>query len=295
MPIAKEVTMDAKYLPAVDAVRSGDLEKFKQLLAEDSSLASSRSSTSHPTLLQCVALDGKDKPNNVEMAAVLVDAGAELNEPLVAAASVNNRAVAELLLDRGAAIDGTGGWTPLEEALYWNSQAVIALLLDRGAAIQNLRLAAGLGRTDLIENYFNNDGSLKPEAGKISWPWGDLGTIAKSNHNADGKRTLSDRVNEWSQDQQGIVNNAFVYACMHGHINAAKLLLEKGAQLDVVPGGFDYAGTGLHYAAFNGHRSMVEFLLDKGVDRNVKDTKVNSTAAGWADYAGHTELRDLLQ
>ena len=295
MPIAKEVTMDAKYLPAVDAVRSGDLEKFKQLLAEDSSLASSRSSTSHPTLLQCVALDGKDKPNNVEMAAVLVDAGAELNEPLVAAASVNNRAVAELLLDRGAAIDGTGGWTPLEEALYWNSQAVIALLLDRGAAIQNLRLAAGLGRTDLIENYFNDDGSLKPEAGKISWPWGDLGTIAKSNHNADGKRTLSDRVNEWSQDQQGIVNNAFVYACMHGHINAAKLLLEKGAQLDVVPGGFDYAGTGLHYAAFNGHRSMVEFLLDKGVDRNVKDTKVNSTAAGWADYAGHTELRDLLQ
>jgi ankyrin repeat protein len=199
------------------------------------------------------------------------------------------------LLDRGAAIDGTGGWTPLEEALYWNSQAAIALLLDRGAAIQNLRLAAGLGRTDLIENYFNDDGSLKPEAGKISWPWGDLGTIAKSNHDADGKRTLSDLVNEWSQDQQGIVNNAFVYACMHGHIKAAKLLLEKGAQLDVVPGGFDYAGTGLHYAAFNGHRPMVEFLLDKGADRNVKDTKVYSTAAGWADYAGHTELRDLLQ
>jgi hypothetical protein len=74
------------------------------------------------------------------------------------------------------AIDGTGGWTPLEEALYWNSQNVIALLLERGAAIQNLRVAAGLGRTDLIENYFNDDGSLKPEAGKINWPWGDLGT-----------------------------------------------------------------------------------------------------------------------
>ena len=57
-----------------------------------------------------VALDGKDKPNNVEMARVLIDAGAELNESLVAAASINNRAVAELLLDRGAAIDGIGGW-----------------------------------------------------------------------------------------------------------------------------------------------------------------------------------------
>ena len=67
------------------------------------------------------------------MAAVLVDAGAELNEPLVAASGINNRVVAELLLDRGAAIDGSGGWTPLEEALYWNSQDVIALLLERGA------------------------------------------------------------------------------------------------------------------------------------------------------------------
>ena len=55
--------------------------------------------------VQCVALDGKDKPNNVEMARVLIEAGAELNEPLVAAASMDNRAVAELLLDHGAAID----------------------------------------------------------------------------------------------------------------------------------------------------------------------------------------------
>ncbi len=287
--------MDTKFLPAVDAVRSGDLEKFKQVVAQDPLIATSRSSTSHPTLLQCVALDGKDNPDNVEMAAVLVDAGAELNEPFVAACGSNNRAVAELLLDRGAAIDGSGGWTPLEEALYWNSQAVIALLLERGAAIQNLRVAAGLGRTDLIENYFSDDGSLKPEAGKINWPWGDCGTIANSNHDAEGKRTLTDRVSEWSQDQQGILNNAFVYACMHGHIDAAKLLLEKGAEVNVVPGGFDYAGTGLHYAAFNGHRPMVGFLLDNGADRDVKDTKVNSTAAGWADYAGHTELRDLLQ
>jgi ABC-type spermidine/putrescine transport system permease subunit I len=67
--------------------------------------------------------------------------------------------------------------------------------------------------------------------------------------------------------RQGIVNNAFVYACMHGHIDAAKLLLEKGAEINIVPGGFDYAGTGLHYAALNGHRAMVEFLLQQGADR----------------------------
>ena len=81
---------------------------------------------------------------------------------------------------------------------------------------------------------------------------------------------------------------------MHGHIDAAELLLQKGAEINVVPGGFDYAGTGLHYAALNGQRAMVEFLLQKGADRELRDTKVGSTAAGWAEYGGHLEVRDLL-
>ncbi|PYS60145.1 MAG: hypothetical protein DMF76_14650, partial [Acidobacteria bacterium] len=106
--------------------------------------------------------------------------------------------------------------------------------------------------------------------------------------------SLADRVNEWSQDRQGLINNAFIYACMHGHIEAARLLLQHGAEINVVPGGFDYAGTGLHYAALNGQREMVEFLLRQGADREVKDTKVGSDAAGWAEHGGHLELRDLL-
>ena len=289
------VDMNAKFHPAMKAIKSDDLETFKKLIAEDPSLATSRSTRSHPTLLQCLVLDGKDKPNAVEMAKVLIDAGADLNGPLVAAGSIDNREVAELLLDRGAAIDGTGGWSPLEEALYWNSRNVIALLLERGAKVQNLRLAAGLGRTDLIEDFFNPDGSLKPDAGKIDWPFGDLETIAQSNQSDAGKKSLFDRVNAWSEDRQGVVNNAFIYACMHGHIDAAKLLLDKGAEINVIPGGFDYAGTGLHYAALNGHREMVEFLLQHGSDPTIKDTKVGSTAAGWAEYGRHPELLDLLR
>ena len=266
--------MDEKFHPAIAAIKTGNVEKLKALVAEDPSLATSRSTRSHPTLLQCLVLDAKDNPNAREMATVLIDAGADVHEPFVAAASIDNRAVAELLLERGAAIDGTGGWTPIEEALYWNSQNMIALLLERGAKIQNLRTAAGLGRIDLIENYFNTDGSLKPEAGQIDSPWG--------------------RRKRWSQDRQGIINNAFVFACMHGHIDAAKLLLDKGAEINAIPGGFDFAGTGLHYAALNGHRATVEFLLANGADRTLTDTKVHSTPAGWAEHGGHPDLRDLL-
>ena len=110
-----------------------------------------------------------------------------------------------------------------------------------------------------------------------------------------GKQSLSERVNAWSQDRQGIVNNAFVYACMHGHIDAAQLLLDKDAELNTIPDGFDFAGTGLHYAALNGHRPMVEYLLEHGADRSIKDTKVGSTAAGWAEHGGHNDLLDLLR
>jgi ankyrin repeat protein len=287
--------MDKKFHPAMRAIKAGDVERLRALVAEDPSLATSRSTRSHPTLLQCLALDAKGNSNGPAMAEVLIEAGAELNEPLVAAGSIDNRPVAELLIDRGAAIDGTGGWTVLEEALYWNSQDVIALLLERGAKVQNLRTAAGLGRTDLIRNYFDDAGNLKPEAGKIDWPFGSLNTIAQSNHPPAGKQTLSDRVNAWSQDRQGIINNAFVYACMHGHIDAAQLLLDKGVQINVIPGGFDYAGTGLHYAALNGHRAMIEFLLAHGADKTVTDTKVGSTAAGWAEHGKHRDLLDLLR
>jgi ankyrin repeat protein len=276
------------------AVRAGDLEAFRSLIAADPSLAISRSTKSHSTLLQCVVLDGKDRPHNVEMAAILIDAGAELNEPMIATGSINNRAVAELLLDHGALVDGTGGWSPLEEALYWNSHDVITLLLERGAKVLNLRIAAGLGRKDLIENFFDAGGTLKPEAGKIDWPFGDLKKVAQSNHDEAGKKILTDSINSWSQQQQQIVNNAFVYGCMHGHIDTAQLLMNKGAEINAIPPGFDYAGTGLHYAALNGHRTMVEFLLAHGANREIKDTKVGSTAAGWAEHGKQDGLLDLL-
>jgi hypothetical protein len=283
--------MDAKFHPAIAAIKSGDLEKLKALLLDDPSLATARSSRSHPTLLQCLALDAVDVSNKVEMAQVLIDAGAEINEPLGAAACIDNVEIAALLLDRGAALNGAGGWSPLEEALYWKNPGVIDLLLARGASLHNLRIAAGLGRTDLIESFFRSDGSLKPEAGKLAWPFGEP---EDSSLGCNIKAELQAKFAAWTNDPQDIINNAFVYACMHNQMEAAKLLLQKGAQIDAVPPGFDYSGTGLHYAALNGHRAMMEFLIEQGTDVSIKDTKVHSTPAGWADHGGHPDLREYL-
>ena len=284
--------MDAKFHPAMRAIKSGDIEKLKALLNEDPSLATARSSRSHPTLLQCLALDAVNVPNKVEMAKLLIDGGADINGALGAAASIDNVEITALMLDRGANINGTGTWSPLEEALYWNNRGVIDLLLERGASVHNLRMASALGRTELMESFFESDGKLKAEAGKIDWPFGKF---EKSSLNSRIKDELRAKVAGWSDDQQDIVNNAFVYACMHNQLEAAQLLLEHGAQIDAIPPGFDYSGTGLHYAAHNGHRPMVEFLIKQGARVDIKDTKVNSTAAGWAEHGGHAAIKEYLE
>jgi hypothetical protein len=283
--------MDPRFHPAMAAIKSGDLEGLRLLLGQDPALATARSLTSHPTLLQCLALDAVNVPNQIEMARLLIDEGADINGPMAAAASINNVRMAALLLDCGAAINGIGSWSPLEEALYWGNQETIDLLLERGASVHNLRLASGLGRIDLIESFFRSDGSLKPEAGKIDWPFGEL---EKSNLKCQIKEELQTKVAQWSDDPQSIIDNAFVYACMNNHIDAARLLLQKGAAIDAIPPGFDYSGTALHNAAVRGHREMVEFLVEQGANVNAKDTKVHSTAAGWAEYGGHQEIKNYL-
>jgi uncharacterized protein len=285
-------SMDTKFHPAIAAIKSGDLDRLRQLVTDDPSLATGRSSKSHPTLLQCLALEARDLPNQIDLARVLIDAGADLEGPLCAAASIGNVEVASALLDAGARINGTGQWSPLEEALYWRHDEMVDLLLERGASIHNLRIAAGLGRVDLIASFFDADGSLKPEAGKINWPFGEPLT---SNLAKPIKDELQEKIDQWSDDSHDIINNAFTYACMHNRLEAAKLLLEKGADINAIPPGFDYAGTALHYAALHGHRTMVDFLLQQGADPSIKDTKVNNSPAGWAAYGGHQALSEYME
>jgi ankyrin repeat protein len=265
--------MDAKFQPAVAAIIAGDLDQLKSLIAAQPALATDRSSKSHPTLLQCLVLDAMNQPNQIEMARVLIDAEAEIDGPLVAAACIGNTKAAEALLDAGAAINGDGVWSPLEEALYWGYQDTVSMLLRRGATIHNLRIAAGLGRIDVINSFFAADGSLKPEAGIMSSPF---------------------RRMHFEGGPQDLIDNALIYACISNRIEAVESLVARGARINAIPPGFDYAGTALHYAALFGHKALVDLLIEEGARLDIRDTKVNALAAGWAAHGRHQELSDYL-
>jgi len=92
-----------------------------------------------------------------------------------------------------------------------------------------------------------------------------------------------------------MLGNALVYAASWGRIETANYLLKQGAQENLIPAGFDYSGTPLHYAAFQGRREMVDLLLSHGADPAVRDTKINKLAEDWAEHSKHSDLAEYLR
>ena len=86
-----------------------------------------------------------------------------------------------------------------------------------------------------------------------------------------------------------------VYAAAWGRAEVVDHLVNQGAQVNLIPAGFDFAGTPLHYAALHGRRDMVDQLLRLGADPTVRDTKIGKLAEDWAGHDGHRELAEHLK
>jgi uncharacterized protein len=272
--------VDARFRQAEEALTAGDVERVTALLAADPELATARSTRSHPTLMQCLVLV-KPQHDAVEpLIHLLASFGSELTDPLIAATCIDNVRAMNLLLDLGADIEGDGRWSPLEEALYWGFERAVKLLLDRGAKVDNLRKAAALGRLDVLTACFDDGGRPKPSAGSIASPFEGI----------DAK--LSDEIRHAPRQ---IINNALVYAAGWAQTVPMQELLNRGAEINAIPAGFDFAGTPLHYAALRGRRDTADWLLARGADPSIHDPKVNALPEDWAAHDGHNELAAYLR
>src|ERR1700736_5182835 len=161
---------------AVEAIRTGDIEALKRLLSENPGLATARIG---PRTLLHVATDWPGHfPNGAATVTALIANGGDVNAqftgrhsetPLHWAASSDDVAVLDALLDNGADIEAPGavigGGTPLADAVAFGQWNAARRLVDRGART-TLWQAAALGLMGRIEE--NCAGDTQPGSDDVT-------------------------------------------------------------------------------------------------------------------------------
>lgn len=272
---------------AAEAVITGDREALRSLLRGEPELVHARSTrvTCHDpavhgaTLLHYVGANGVEDyrqlspPNAVEIARMLLDAGAEPDalagmyggqcatlSMLVSSSPPADAGVQmpllHVLVDYGADLNGAGASTswvsPLLTALVFGFRDAALALAARGARVTELAAAAGLGRTA-------DCGAMLPTATPLSR------------------------------------HRALALAAQLGHLDVVRLLLESGEDPNQFnPDGYHAHATPLHQAALAGHLQVVQVLVEHGARLDIKAGFWRGTPLGWARHAGQTAVADYL-
>jgi hypothetical protein len=271
--LARDGSPGAAFESAAQAIVSGDVATLERLLRQHPDLARARSTREHrATLLHYVSANGVEgyrqlsPKNSAQIARILLDAGAEVDAeatvygsgctPLGLVATSAPPAIAgvqqdviEVLLQHGARTDrpGLAGHDHrLVRACLANGQpGAAAYLADRGAPL-DLSGAAGLGRLDVVRDFFDETGRLEPSA------------------------TPSQ------------LAEAFSMACGYGRAKVVQFLLERGVEVDAELRDHGAGHTGLHVAAFHGHADVVSVLLRHGARVDAIDKTWGTPPLLWA-------------
>jgi hypothetical protein len=109
-----------------------------------------------------------------------------------------------------------------------------------------------------------------------------------------------DRVEEYATQwnlptTQRILDIAFAWAVINGHLDVADFLLARGADVNTTWSSHEPASL-LHELVFHANYESMQFLIDRGIDMTIKDYRWNSTARGWALYAARdAKLAEWLE
>jgi len=258
---------DAAFRQAVDLLDAGDVEGLRTYLKRHPKLSQQQvvfeggNYFRNPTLLEFIAENPTRRetlPSNiVEVARVILDAGVTqdaLQETLMLVSSSNvahksgaQTALINLLCDYGADPKAA-----LRTAALYAETEAIDTLVGRGARI-DLPVAAALGRAEEARQ-------LLPDASAEDRHW------------------------------------ALALASQFGYVDIARMLLEAGEDPDRYnPVGGHSHSTPLHQAALAGHLELVRLLVERGARLDIKDVLWQGTPADWARYAGRTETETYLR
>jgi ankyrin repeat protein len=89
---------------------------------------------------------------------------------------------------------------------------------------------------------------------------------------------------------------ALALAAQYGHVEIVRSLLDAGEDPDRYnpPGGHAHS-TPLHQAALAGHTDVVKLLVERGARLDIKDVLWQGTPADWARYAKRPEIESYLR
>lgn len=248
----------ARFEAAVEAIVAGDIHALKAMLQDDPSLISARSMRSHHSmLLHYTGTNGVENyrqrypPNAVEVLQFMLAAGADVNATagmygggsttlgLMATSFHPAKAgimttMLQLLLDAGAYIDDPGasghGYCTINGCLANGRPEAADFLMRKGARL-DLEAAIGVGRLDIVKQYFEEDGSLRPTA---------------------------------TQTQ---LERGFMWAGEYGHTAVIEFLLNQGLNPNIEVDGM-YS---LHWALIGAHLDTIQLLLARGASTEVRN------------------------
>jgi len=306
------------FARAFRAVEAHDLEALRAELDRFPDLVAARGTNGNDLL----GMAGGDE----RLVSLLLERGADPSRgnahgwtPLHQAAYGHHLRLAQILLDAGAPADvsarGDGG-TPLVVALFWGHREAAELLAEHGLAPGNLRVAAGLGRLELLDELVRGDGSLAPEAGAHRGFYRPHSGFPAWQASDDPQEVLdealawaarNDRVEALdvlvargaAVDAEVNRGTALAWAAACGRTGAVRRLLALGADPNARTtfGGPEHGDgtTALHHAAEDGQLEAIEALLDAGADPTVRDALYDGTPASWAEYNRRHAAAKLLR
>jgi ankyrin repeat protein len=230
------------------AARLGDLEVADLLIRAGAKV--SVANRIGVTPLQLAATDG-----NAAMIEKLIKAGANPNAPLTAEgdtvlmmAARNGKADAiKTLLDNGATINARetwGGTTALMWAVSEGHLAAAKMLVERGAEVN-------------AKSYY---------------------VPAANGRGFEGRQPVNAGAEQTVQEYAGGWMTPLMFASRQGDLDAARFLVESGADVNAISGDGKNA---LGLAIFNGNYDIASYLIDKKADVNRADAQ-RFTPLFWA-------------
>ncbi len=285
--VARANSPVSHFEQAADAIVTGNAAHLEKTLHEHPDLIRATSTRRHQaTLLHYVSANGiedyrQKTPNNiVKIANLLLGAGAEVNAVAdvyggsttlgLVATSIHperaavQEALLQLFLDHGATIDPANSPAgPLINICLANGRVQSAEFLSQRGATLDLEGAAGLGRLDVVKDYFDESGALHPSA---------------------------------TQTQ---LERAFLWASEYGRNPVVDFLLQRGVSLETQA---NTGQTALHWAVIGGQVDTIKLLLDRGASLEAKNVH-GGTPLGqalWSATHGnpkinYAQIADLLR